>query len=261
MSSHDLLVGMSYFARVIEDRWVQAEPLDAAFLRTLFEWAWDQEADDLDERLGAQLAEALSANLWYLDPDGLDWAVRFLCAYRAVYPTSGLNPFERQMYFQTWGGALDAAFVEKLVAQVYDEQRGSILPDAVTPLVETLSAHLDEMAPDGRDRALEYIRVYRPDGRGPQATTRAPPATATTARSTPVQAPVSAPNTSRQCSACAGSGETTCSSCGGMGGRTETNVVYDYDNNPLYQDQWVSCYACRGGYAACGICGGSGTRS
>jgi len=63
----------------------------------------------------------------------------------------------------------------------------------------------------------------------------------------------------RQCSFCSGSGLTTCSSCGGTGGRSESRTDYDWNNNPVYRTEWVSCYSCSGGKQTCTTCGGSGT--
>lgn len=63
----------------------------------------------------------------------------------------------------------------------------------------------------------------------------------------------------RQCPACSGSGLLTCSACGGTGGRSESRTDYDWDNNPIYRTEWVSCYSCSGGQQTCTTCGGSGT--
>ena len=67
------------------------------------------------------------------------------------------------------------------------------------------------------------------------------------------------PQNYRQCPACYGSGWKTCSSCGGSGGRSESRVEYDWNNDPIYNTEWVSCYACTGGQTTCNTCGGSGT--
>lgn len=67
------------------------------------------------------------------------------------------------------------------------------------------------------------------------------------------------PKNYRQCYSCSGSGVRTCSSCGGTGGRSESRVDYDWDNNPIYRTEWVSCYSCSGGQQTCTTCGGSGT--
>ena len=67
------------------------------------------------------------------------------------------------------------------------------------------------------------------------------------------------PQNYRQCGYCSGSGSQTCSSCGGTGGRSESRTDYDWDNNPIYRTEWVSCYSCSGGKQTCSTCGGSGT--
>lgn len=67
------------------------------------------------------------------------------------------------------------------------------------------------------------------------------------------------PATEKQCPACAGSGVQTCSACNGMGGHSETRIDYDWDNNPIYGEEWVTCGYCNGGYASCSLCGGDGT--
>ena len=67
------------------------------------------------------------------------------------------------------------------------------------------------------------------------------------------------PDHHQQCGTCCGSGKVTCSSCNGMGGRSESRVDYDWENNPTYRDEWVSCYSCNGGYSTCSGCGGSGS--
>ena len=62
----------------------------------------------------------------------------------------------------------------------------------------------------------------------------------------------------QQCPACHGSGVVTCSACNGSGGHSETRVEYDWENNPSYREEWISCYSCSGGMASCGQCGGNG---
>ena len=44
-----------------------------------------------------------------------------------------------------------------------------------------------------------------------------------------------------------------------MGGHSETRIDYDWDNNPIYGEEWVTCGYCNGGYASCSLCGGDGT--
>ncbi len=61
-----------------------------------------------------------------------------------------------------------------------------------------------------------------------------------------------------QCSSCYGAGSKPCSSCGGQGGRYESRVSYDWEGNPQYNEEFVSCYSCSGGYATCSLCGGKG---
>jgi hypothetical protein len=63
---------------------------------------------------------------------------------------------------------------------------------------------------------------------------------------------------SRQCPGCSGSGVEPCSACYGMGGRSENRVEYDWENNPQYREEWVSCFSCTGGMARCRRCAGSG---
>jgi hypothetical protein len=68
-----------------------------------------------------------------------------------------------------------------------------------------------------------------------------------------------APDRYKQCGICYGTGKIDCSSCNGMGGRSESRVDYDWENNPIYQDEWVPCYSCNGGYSTCYGCDGSGS--
>jgi len=62
----------------------------------------------------------------------------------------------------------------------------------------------------------------------------------------------------KQCGVCSGSGTVTCSSCYGIGGRSESRVEYDFQGNPQYRDEWITCYSCNGGYSNCYNCGGTG---
>ena len=69
------------------------------------------------------------------------------------------------------------------------------------------------------------------------------------------------PEGHRQCPICSGLGQIDCASCGGMGGRDESQVEYDYDNNPTYRTVRVPCGFCAGGRTACTTCHGSGSVS
>jgi len=62
----------------------------------------------------------------------------------------------------------------------------------------------------------------------------------------------------KQCPSCYGSGSKVCSSCGGSGGRYESRTSYDWEGNPQYENEFVNCYSCNGGYSTCGACGGKG---
>lgn len=62
----------------------------------------------------------------------------------------------------------------------------------------------------------------------------------------------------RQCGTCYGSGTVTCSACGGSGGHQETRVDYDWEGNPQYNYEYISCYMCSGGSVNCSTCGGKG---
>lgn len=86
--------------------------------------------------------------------------------------------------------------------------------------------------------------------RGPRTTIGYTPPVTT--RSAPIILPT------KQCPSCSGSGTRTCSSCGGMGGRNESYTRYDWEGNPIFEHNWVSCY-CSGGYESCTTCGGKGT--
>lgn len=139
-------------------------------------------------------------------------------------------------------GQIDRSFIRELMKQVWNPALSAVDPILGEQLTEALSANLDHMDRDGRDLAIEFIRAYQLDTQAGGSS----------------QVHVLAPDLYKQCPNCSGSGQTTCSSCGGMGGRYETRIEYDYENNPIYRDEWVSCF-CAGGYVTCGVCGGSGS--
>jgi hypothetical protein len=141
------------------------------------------------------------------------------------------------------GGPLDRPFVSSLMRQAWDEARDEVDGTLAAQLYGALSAALDRLEPDGRELAAEFVRAYRTDHGLDTASTRVH---------------VLAPDLYRQCSACYGSGWTACGSCGGMGGRYESRVSYEYDYDPVHNDEWVSCF-CSGGSVVCGSCGGSGS--
>ena len=137
---------------------------------------------------------------------------------------------------------LDNRFIKELLGQIWDPKLNKIDSRLATELYNALLAHLSHMDPDAQKISIEFIRAYEEDHQIAGST----------------QVHVLAPDLYKQCSSCYGSGQSTCSSCGGMGGRTETRIDYDYDNNPIYREEWISCF-CSGGYVSCGICGGSGS--
>jgi hypothetical protein len=140
------------------------------------------------------------------------------------------------------GRSLDRQFVGTLLRQAWDTRRQEIDSRLSIELYAALSANLRRSTPDAQDLIVGFMRAYEDDNGLPASTA----------------VHVLAPDRYRQCSVCYGSGRTTCSSCGGMGGRYESRVTYDYDDNPMYSDEWVSCF-CTGGYTVCGACGGSGS--
>ena len=112
-------------------------------------------------------------------------------------------------------------------------------------------------------RAQQRRGASRSESPGPRAEPRTPPLQP---RTLPRQPEPSRPPIyerpvpqRRQCLACAGAGVVTCSACNGMGGHAETRVDYDWENNPVYREEWVICYACTGGMAPCTRCSGAGT--
>lgn len=139
-------------------------------------------------------------------------------------------------------GHLDRSFVKGLMGQAWDPARSEVDDSLGVQLHDALSSNLDCMDSDARELAVGFITAYRQDVQASGSS----------------QVHVLAPELYTQCSYCAGSGRTTCSSCGGSGGRSESRIEYDYDNNPTYRDEWISCF-CNGGYVSCGICGGSGS--
>ena len=154
-----------------------------------------------------------------------------------------MDHFARQVDTQIrTTGRLDLAFISKLMRQAWDSTRGEIDTESSTQLYRALSSSLGRMDADARELAVGFISAYQQDNRisGSQ------------------QVHVLAPELYRQCTYCYGSGQTSCSSCGGVGGRSESRIEYDYDNNPVYREEWISCF-CNGGYASCGVCGGSGS--
>ena len=125
-----------------------------------------------------------------------------------------------------------------------------------------LRIRIDGTPPDhSGDPVIVHECVFGPpttrEARRPASTTASPPRRTS---STPRQVHDMAPDLYRQCGACAGSGRTTCSACGGTGGRSESRVDYDWEGNPTYNSEWISC-SCAGGQVVCGTCGGSGSTS
>ena len=246
---------MNTFAHQIDAQWEREGPLGSDFVRGLLEQVWDADRKAIDSGASRQLVEALNAELWLLDSDGLTPAISFICAYWADNPTYQGNPFSTLFdYRDFWDDPLDYAFVEELLTHVWDPTRRELDRDAATLLARALEPNLDRLDPDARALATDFYATHwaaftPADGPGPSAPAEPP------ARSTPVAVTA---GSERQCPACAGSGQTTCGSCGGMGGRYQSRVEYDYDSNPIYRDEWVGCF-CNGGSVACGVCNGSGT--
>lgn len=156
-----------------------------------------------------------------------------------------MNYFTQQIETQIQTtGRLNRSFIRELMMQVWDSTRDDIDMGLTTQLCEALSPNLDLMDSDARELAVNLIRAHQQD----------------TQTSGSPHVHVLAPDLYEQCGACSGSGQTTCSSCGGMGGRSETRIEYDYENNPMYREEWISCF-CSGGYVSCGVCGGAGSIS
>ncbi|AXG08733.1 zinc finger-like domain-containing protein [Haloplanus rubicundus] len=248
---------MNTFAHQIDAQWEREEPLGVDFVRGLLGQVWDADREAIDSAASRGLVEALDDNLWLLDPDGLPPAISFICAYWADNPTYRGNPFTTLFeYRDFWDDPFDYAFVEELLAHVWDPTRRELNRDAATLLARALEPNLDRLEPDARALATDFYATHwtpptpaEPPARSISATPAEPPARS---------AIVAVSTGERQCPACAGSGQTACGSCGGMGGRYQSRIEYDYDSTPIYRDEWVGCF-CDGGSVACGVCNGSGT--
>ncbi len=105
-----------------------------------------------------------------------------------------------------------------------------------------------------REHRTEPAAAPRPRTRSQSAT---PGSSAVSRPSTTTRSagPVVMPT--RQCGACSGTGTQVCGACNGSGGRYDSYTTYDWEGNPQYEQQWLSCF-CSGGYSSCGACAGKG---
>jgi hypothetical protein len=86
---------MNHFTPQIDARARSGGVLDRPFVSSLMRQAWDEERDDVDAALAAQLYGALSAALDRMDPGGRELAVEFVRAYRTDH---GLDAAAAQVH-------------------------------------------------------------------------------------------------------------------------------------------------------------------